>query len=313
MSNWLNEEAANNYEEETFDNIDNLPQYEQDITGLREGAEQQPSTERATGESATGQEGTGVTEVTPGTDRNAPSGWSPINEDEEAPFSRGMAGRSITMAQAIKINRVLQRVFKGLKILIPSTKEFNQRLKEAVKENRIITAKAVLDEANKAFNKAQRKLNSTVTKLDGISSVQTTIDQPVTQANIGISKEERESILKPLREEFARTKAELEAAKKEFAAASQEDPNQMMLFSKDGSRVLGFVDVAGDVILNPDELTIDTALHEVGGHILSKWAKANHPELYKKIQEIAREIPQEFADKALEGYNFPEKNDSYYE
>ena len=47
VSNWLNEEAANNYEEETFDNIDNLPQYEQDITGFREGGEQQPSIERA--------------------------------------------------------------------------------------------------------------------------------------------------------------------------------------------------------------------------------------------------------------------------
>lgn len=63
---WMEEEAANNYEEITFDNIDNLPQYEQDITTTATDAQQQPQTETGVEQSATEQEGAGIGATAPG-------------------------------------------------------------------------------------------------------------------------------------------------------------------------------------------------------------------------------------------------------
>ena len=63
--NWLAEEAANDYEETNFDNVENLPEYEQDITTTGSEFEQQPETESGAGQSTGGQEGANTDEAPP--------------------------------------------------------------------------------------------------------------------------------------------------------------------------------------------------------------------------------------------------------
>lgn len=97
VSTWMGEEAANDYDEETFDNVENLPQYEQDITGVGEGAEQQTPTERATGESATGQEGSVTGTAAPTADSNTPSQQEAKVREAKAALDK--AQRELTAAE----------------------------------------------------------------------------------------------------------------------------------------------------------------------------------------------------------------------
>ena len=153
VRNWLNEEAANNYEEETFDNVDNLPQYEQDITGFREGAEQQPSIERATGESAAGQEGAGVTEVTPGTDRNAPSQQeveAKRREYESAQRKLSEAEDKLAKEQGQQADMFGDRGVQQGMFAPADAKEILDPLRQKVKE-----AKAAYEQAQKEFENEQ--------------------------------------------------------------------------------------------------------------------------------------------------------------
>lgn len=77
------------------------------------------------------------------------------------------------------------------------------------------------------------------------------------------------------------------------------------LLSKDGD-VYGMV-YNGKVYLNPNVVRADTPLHEIGGHILSAWAKENQPELYKKIIDVARQAPEELINEVRK--NYPELSD----
>ncbi len=65
---WLAEEAANDYEETNFDNIDNLESYEPDITTTGSQPEQQPQTESSDGERTEGEEGADIDEAPPADD-----------------------------------------------------------------------------------------------------------------------------------------------------------------------------------------------------------------------------------------------------
>jgi hypothetical protein len=153
VSGWIDEEAANDYEEETFDNVDNLPQYEQDITGFREGAEQQPSTERATGESAAGQEGAGVTEVTPGTDRNAPSQQeveAKRREYESAQRKLNEAEDKLAKEQGQQADMFGDRGVQQGMFDPTDAKEILDPLRQKVKE-----AKAAYEQAQKEFENEQ--------------------------------------------------------------------------------------------------------------------------------------------------------------
>lgn len=77
------------------------------------------------------------------------------------------------------------------------------------------------------------------------------------------------------------------------------------LLSKDGE-VYGMV-YNGDVYLNPNVVRADTPLHEIGGHILTSWAKQNQPELYDKIIQAAKQAPEELIKMVRE--NYPELSD----
>jgi hypothetical protein len=77
------------------------------------------------------------------------------------------------------------------------------------------------------------------------------------------------------------------------------------LLSRNGE-VYGMV-YNGDVYMNPSAVRSDTPLHEIGGHILTAWAKQNQPELYNKIIAVAKQVPEELLNQVRK--NYPELSD----
>lgn len=72
------------------------------------------------------------------------------------------------------------------------------------------------------------------------------------------------------------------------------------------------------VVLNKDTATDETAVHEFG-HIFSKWAKENRPDIWKKGQDLAKDAIKSGEIKEIENYvkqtqpNLKEGSEAFYD
>lgn len=260
-------------------------------------------------------------------------GWTPVSEwdGEDTPFSRATAAgiTTLTIPQAKKISRALSKAFKGLKVVIDRA-EFARAIKIATARisganfskipleaqyyiDQLQSAQDILSAAQRAFTNKRKELDATLAadqeNLFGErASLQENklFDQ---RANIAA----REAAIKPFKDRLDKARNTVNSLQKKVNDILKQGGSQQgAMFSKDGEN-LGLV-LDGVVYLNPDAVRADTPLHEIGGHILTKWAKSNHPALYEKITSASALAPQEIIDFVKQVYpDIDENSDAFGE
>ena len=229
----------------------------------------------------------------------------------ETPFSRSQQSttRKITAHQGKIIASAIGKVFKTRRVVVDKDAFFD-KLKDALRRSQVSpqvqSLMEELDGAKETLGAAQRSFNAKRKELDAAIQADTEDLFGQRQQQAGglfderVDASARETALKPFAEKLQKAKNNVAAVQKRLDAALLNGNIQGALFSKDGT-VMGFV-LDGTVYLNPSEVRVDTPFHEIGGHLLTDWARRNNPELLAKIYEVAGQAPESVTAHVRKNY-----------